>query len=80
VRHIRSSDTSRPRHASGAAAATLLLTIGATITATAPPADAASAPITHDDFNKDGYRDLLVSAPGGTVSGKTAADSRLTDG
>ncbi|MFD3583182.1 esterase [Streptomyces sp. NPDC058683] len=73
MRHIRSSNTSRPRHATAATAATLLLMIGATITATAPSAEAAPAPITHDDFNNDGYRDLVVSAPGGTVSGKKGA-------
>ncbi|MER6080390.1 integrin alpha [Streptomyces sp. NPDC001833] len=29
--------------------------------------------MTHDDFNNDGYRDLVVSAPGGTVSGRQGA-------
>ncbi|MER5793727.1 hypothetical protein [Streptomyces sp. NPDC001980] len=73
MRQNRPSATRRPRRTAGVAAATLLLTVGATITATAPPADAAPAPITHDDFNNDGYRDLVVSAPGGTVSGKKGA-------
>ncbi|MEV7320666.1 hypothetical protein [Streptomyces sp. NPDC093970] len=62
----------RPNHVTGTAAAALLLTIGATITAVAP-VQAAPAPITHDDFNNDGYRDLVVSAPGGTVSGQRDA-------
>ncbi|MFE4968169.1 hypothetical protein [Streptomyces sp. NPDC056660] len=44
MRHIRSSNANRPHHATvTATAATLLLMIGATITATAPPADAAPA-------------------------------------
>ncbi|MFJ3779284.1 FG-GAP repeat protein [Streptomyces sp. NPDC090075] len=57
----------------GTVAATLLLTIGATITVAAPSAAVPPAPITHDDFDNDGYRDLVVSAPGGTVSGKKGA-------
>ncbi|MEU2617718.1 hypothetical protein ABZ642_06035 [Streptomyces sp. NPDC007157] len=73
MRHRRSFDRSRSHRVTGTVAATLLLTIGATCTATASPADAAPAPITHDDFNNDGYRDLVVSAPGGTVSGKKSA-------
>ncbi|MGP4086030.1 hypothetical protein [Streptomyces sp. KR55] len=60
---------------SGPAAATVLLTIGATITATASPAPAASTAVqaAHDDFNGDGYPDLVVSAPGGTVSAQKGA-------
>ncbi|MEV6166841.1 FG-GAP repeat protein [Streptomyces sp. NPDC051954] len=60
---------------SGPAAATVLLTIGATITATAPQAPAADAAVAaaHDDFNGDGYPDAVVSAPGGTVSGQKGA-------
>jgi len=47
--------------------------MGAGGAAAAPSAAAPPAPITHDDFNNDGYRDLVVSAPGGTVSGKKGA-------
>ncbi|MGP4011663.1 FG-GAP repeat protein [Streptomyces sp. 4N124] len=60
---------------SGPAAATVLLTIGATITATAAPAPAApaAAQAAHDDFNGDGYADAVISAPGGTVSAQKGA-------
>ncbi|MFD4605183.1 FG-GAP repeat protein [Streptomyces sp. NPDC058464] len=60
---------------SGPAAATVLLTIGATITATAAPAPAApaAAQAAHDDFNGDGYPDAVISAPGGTVSAQKGA-------
>lgn len=60
---------------SGPAAATVLLTIGATITATAAPAPAAPAAVqaAHDDFNGDGYPDAVISAPGGTVSAQKGA-------
>ncbi|MFD3457410.1 FG-GAP-like repeat-containing protein [Streptomyces sp. NPDC058691] len=58
---------------SATAAATVLLTIGATITAVTSPATAAPAAVAHDDFNGDGYPDLVVSAPGGTVSAKKGA-------
>ncbi|MGW1802697.1 FG-GAP repeat protein [Streptomyces sp. NPDC001984] len=54
-------------------AAVVLLTIGATITATTSPATAAPAAVAHDDFNGDGYPDLVVSAPGGTVSAMKGA-------
>ena len=57
----------------GTCAVTVLLALAGAITAPASPAAAAPAPITHDDFNSDGYRDLVVSAPGGTVSGKKNA-------
>ncbi|MEV0174536.1 FG-GAP repeat protein [Streptomyces sp. NPDC050803] len=70
---MRSKRPTSRRRTSRTAAATVLLTIGATITATTSPATAAPAPITHDDFNSDGYRDLVVSAPGGTVSGEKGA-------
>ncbi|MFF4901380.1 FG-GAP repeat protein [Streptomyces sp. NPDC001068] len=60
---------------SGPAVATVLLTIGATITATATPAPAAPATgaAAHDDFNGDGYPDAVISAPGGTVSSQKGA-------
>ncbi|MEV7678000.1 esterase [Streptomyces sp. NPDC088341] len=60
---------------SGTAAATVLLTIGATITATASPTVAAPTALeaAHDDFNGDGCPDLVVSAPGGTVSAQKGA-------
>ncbi|WP_079124968.1 FG-GAP-like repeat-containing protein [Streptomyces lushanensis] len=65
----------RTSRMSATAAATVLLTIGATITATAsPPAAAPNAlAAAHDDFNRDGYPDLVVSAPGGTVSAQKGA-------
>ncbi|MFD3452367.1 FG-GAP repeat protein [Streptomyces sp. NPDC058691] len=56
---------------SAAALATTLLATGACITAATAPATAAPAPaarVAHDDFNGDGYSDLVVSAPGGTIS------------
>lgn len=37
--------------------------------ATAAPAEGAAAAKYHDDFNGDGYRDLVVAAPSGTVDG-----------
>ncbi|MER5918172.1 FG-GAP repeat protein [Streptomyces sp. NPDC001982] len=64
------STTSRTRRMSGAAAAAVLLTIGATITATASP---AATTVAHDDFNGDGYHDLVVSASGATVSAQKGA-------
>lgn len=51
-------------------ATALLLAGGLGLTAAAP-ASAASA--RHDDFNGDGYRDLVVAAPSATVSGQRAA-------
>ncbi|MGW3285277.1 hypothetical protein ACWDR3_11615 [Streptomyces sp. NPDC001002] len=63
----------RTNRAPGAFAVTVLLAVAGAITAPASPAAAAPAPITHDDFDNDGYRDLVVSAPGGTVSGKKNA-------
>ncbi|MFJ2645944.1 FG-GAP repeat protein [Streptomyces sp. NPDC087420] len=53
----------------------MLLSVGATITATGSPATAVPAAVeaVHDDFNGDGYPDLVVSAPGGTVSGQKGA-------
>ncbi|MEI5099365.1 FG-GAP-like repeat-containing protein [Streptomyces sp. PmtG] len=49
------------------------LTLAATGTATAAPQAprAAKAPVA--DFNKDGYADLAISAPEGTVGGKEGA-------
>lgn len=40
-----------------------------------PPAAVAAAPATaaHQDFNGDGYQDLVVGAPGGTVGGRAGA-------
>ncbi|MER5524856.1 esterase [Streptomyces sp. NPDC002677] len=83
MRSTRSTTTtsrtfrSRANLLSGPAAATVLLTIGATITATAAPAPAAPAAVSataaHDDFNGDGYPDAVISAPGGTVSAQKGA-------
>ncbi|WP_409474623.1 integrin alpha [Streptomyces sp. HC307] len=73
MRSKRPTSRRRTSRTTTTAAATVLLTIGATITVTTSPAPAAPAPITHDDFNSNGYRDLVVSAPGGTVSGKKGA-------
>ncbi|MFI9756516.1 hypothetical protein ACIHFB_01105 [Streptomyces sp. NPDC051963] len=73
MRSKRPTSRRRTSRTTATAAATVLLTIGATITASTSPATAAPTPITHDDFNSDGYRDLVVSAPGGTVSGKKGA-------
>ncbi|MEI5098739.1 FG-GAP-like repeat-containing protein [Streptomyces sp. PmtG] len=56
---------------------TALLTTTLTAAALLPvalPASAAAAPAKYaDDFNGDGYRDLAVSAPNATVSGKEHA-------
>jgi hypothetical protein len=70
---VRSKRLTGRSRTSATAAAAVLLTIGATITATTPSATAAPAAVAHDDFNGDGYPDLVVSAPGGTVSAKKGA-------
>ncbi|MEU1594753.1 FG-GAP repeat protein [Streptomyces sp. NPDC005708] len=70
---MRSKRLTGRSRTSATAAAAVLLTIGATITATTPFATAAPAAVAHDDFNGDGYPDLVVSAPGGTVSTKKGA-------
>ncbi|MGW0632301.1 FG-GAP repeat protein [Streptomyces sp. NPDC002758] len=70
---MRSKRLTRRSRISATAAATVLLTIGATITATSSPATAAPTAVAHDDFNGDGYPDLVVSAPGGTVSAMKGA-------
>jgi hypothetical protein len=49
-----------------------LLVAGLTPLALAAPASAATARY-HDDFNGDGYRDLVTAAPGATVGGQTNA-------
>ncbi|MFC4506096.1 MULTISPECIES: FG-GAP and VCBS repeat-containing protein [Streptomyces] len=70
-KRLTSASRTRSLRLSAAATAAVLLPLGATITATA--ATAAPAPAAHDDFNHDGYPDLVVSAPGGTVSAQKGA-------
>lgn len=61
----------RKRTAAAALTAALLTTGLAPLTLAAP---ASAAPAKHaDDFNGDGYRDLVVAAPQATVSGKDHA-------
>ncbi|MFE5022706.1 esterase [Streptomyces sp. NPDC056656] len=67
----------RKNRSAALAAASFLLLSGAAI-ATAPSAYAGTPGGTHagdrnSDFNGDGYEDVLVGAPGATVSGKTGA-------
>ncbi|GGO84931.1 FG-GAP and VCBS repeat-containing protein [Wenjunlia tyrosinilytica] len=63
------------KHRTAAVAASLLLLGGAAITAAGSPAAAGPLPppATHDDFNGDGYPDLVVSAPDATIGGHTKA-------
>lgn len=66
-----------------AIAASLLLCAGGGLTAASASAAQAAAPAApaapaatselHDDFNGDGYRDLVIGAPSATVGGKRAA-------
>ncbi|MFE6752177.1 esterase [Streptomyces sp. NPDC057684] len=67
----------RKNRSAALAAASFLLLSGAAI-ATAPSAYAGTPGGTHandrnSDFNGDGYEDVLVGAPGATVSGKKGA-------
>ena len=67
----------RKNRSAALAAATFLLVSGAAI-ATAPSAYAGApggtqASDRNSDFNGDGYEDVLVGAPGATVSGKSGA-------
>ncbi|MFD5704106.1 esterase [Streptomyces lasiicapitis] len=67
----------RKNRSAAIAAASFLLLSGAAI-ATAPAAVAGTPGGTHandrnSDFNGDGYEDVLVGAPGATVSGKKGA-------
>ncbi|MFF7946680.1 FG-GAP-like repeat-containing protein [Streptomyces griseorubiginosus] len=61
---------SNPTSLSTALAA--LLVAGLTPLVLAAPASAATARY-HDDFNGDGYRDLVTTAPSATVGGQTGA-------
>ncbi|MFD4778272.1 FG-GAP-like repeat-containing protein, partial [Streptomyces sp. NPDC058427] len=56
-------------------AAALLVSAGLTVVSLTPAQAQASAgrAAPADDFNGDGYADLVISAPGGTVSGKAQA-------
>ncbi|WP_407560103.1 FG-GAP repeat protein [Streptomyces sp. 184] len=73
--HRRNSTTAAALAASLAVVAGAALAGGAAPAAAAPaapaaPAEAAAAPAKfHDDFNGDGYRDLVTAAPSGTVDG-----------
>ncbi|MEU8679246.1 FG-GAP repeat protein [Streptomyces sp. NPDC048560] len=66
----------RTRRSAAVAAASFLLLTGAAIAA--PCAYAGTPGATHasdrnSDFNDDGYEDVLIGAPGGTVGGKKGA-------
>ncbi|MFC9244852.1 esterase [Streptomyces sp. NPDC057136] len=66
----------RTRRSAAVAAAAFLLLSGAAIAA--PSAYAGTSGATHaidrnSDFNDDGYEDVLIGAPGGTVNGKKGA-------
>ncbi|MFE6038545.1 FG-GAP repeat protein [Streptomyces sp. NPDC056452] len=66
----------RTHRSAAVAAAAVLLSAGAAIAA--PTAYAGTPGGTHasdrnSDFNGDGYEDVLIGAPGGTVSGKKSA-------
>jgi FG-GAP repeat len=60
-------------HRFTAMAASVLLLTGAAITAASSAGAAVPPPATHDDFNGDGYPDLVVGAPSATVSGHKGA-------
>lgn len=55
------------------AASIILLGGGAITAASAAAAAPAPPPAGHDDFNGDGYPDLVVSAPSATVNGQRSA-------
>jgi hypothetical protein len=56
------------------AVAVVAVTAGSAVVVTAPATAAARKPWTRtSDFNGDGYNDLAVGAPGGTIAGKAAA-------
>lgn len=66
----------RTRRSAAVAAASFLLLAGAVIAA--PSAYAGTSGATHasdrnSDFNDDGYEDVLIGAPGGTVNGEKGA-------
>jgi hypothetical protein len=70
----RTSSAATALAASLAVVAGAALAGGAAPAAAAPTEDAAAAPAKfHDDFNGDGYRDLVVAAPSGTVNGVARA-------
>jgi hypothetical protein len=56
------------------AVAVVALTAGSAIAVTAPATAAVRKPWTRtSDFNGDGYNDLAIGAPGGTIAGKAGA-------
>jgi hypothetical protein len=63
---------SNPTSLSTSTALAALLVAGLTPLALTAPASAATAKY-HDDFNGDGYRDLVTAAPSATVGGQTYA-------
>ncbi|MER7563534.1 FG-GAP-like repeat-containing protein [Streptomyces sp. NPDC048523] len=63
---------STPTSLSASTALAALLVAGLTPLALTAPASAATARY-HDDFNGDGYRDLVTAAPSATVGGQTGA-------
>ncbi|MEU6734037.1 FG-GAP and VCBS repeat-containing protein [Streptomyces physcomitrii] len=75
IRHSGSRGTRRRARAAAPLAAALLVAGGLSIWSLAPEqahaAEGKAAPA--DDFNGDGYADLVSGAPGGTVSGKAGA-------
>ncbi|MEU9795821.1 FG-GAP-like repeat-containing protein [Streptomyces sparsogenes] len=76
LRHRADAPTPRPKGVDGAPIAAVAALLTAALAVSGPlatPAAAAAKAEPVVDFNGDGYADLAVSAPGGTVSGAAEA-------